>query len=151
MSWWETGSERLKIGDVPADKIGEGVKRLVAKKQQKGAAAPTLPQLIAALEHAMKSKGGGRIVANTSTGVVSAGDDDPDVTSEIDEIVTAVANSYLLELERDASPAEILACFDFVLGNEPARYLSGMEGQEIHDIGFGSVSSSGTSAEEKPT
>lgn len=151
MSWWETGSKRLKIGDVPADKIGEGLKRLAAKKQQKQAAAPTLPQMIAALEHALKGKGGGRIVARTSAGIVSAGDDDPDVTSEVGEIVTAVANSYLLELERDASTAEILACFDFVLGNEPARYLSGMDGQEIDDIGFGPVSSSGTSGEEKPT
>jgi hypothetical protein len=149
MSWWETGSERLKIGDVPADKIGSGLKHIVAEKKKEGAAAPTLPQLISALEQALRSRGGGRIVANTSAGAVSAGGrNDPVVDREVARIVTAVADSYQTELDREATPAEILACFDFVLGPAPARYLSEVTGQEINDIRFAAPSPAGTSGGE---
>jgi hypothetical protein len=149
MSWWETGSERLKIGDVPADKIGSGLKHIVAEKKKEGAAAPTLPQLISALEQALRSKGGGRIVATTSAGEISAGgSNDPFVDREVAEIVTVVAEAYRTELEREPSPAEILACFDFVLGAAPARYLSEVNGQEINDIRFAAPSPGGTSGGE---
>lgn len=145
MSWWETGSERLKIGDVPADKIGSGLKHIAAEKQKTGAAAPTLPQLIAALELALKD--GGRIVARTSAGAISAGGrDDLFVDREVAQIVMTVAEAYRTELQREPSAAEILACFDFVLGSAPARYLSEVTGLEIIDVGFAAPSPAGTSS-----
>lgn len=135
MSWWETGKERLKIGDVPADRIGSGLKKIAAARHQDQAAAPKLRQLVSALQQALDLKGSDRVAVKTSRGTLSAaGPDDPLLETEVGKIVRAVNQAYQEELEREATPEEILACFAFVLGYKPEIYLSDVEGDEVEDI-----------------
>jgi hypothetical protein len=137
MSWWETGKDRLMIGDVPADRIGSGLRNITAAKHHEGAAAPTLPQLLSALEDALGPKAPGRVIAETSRGMVHAGGPkDSGLTSEIEKIVRAVNEAYEVERERQAKPEEILANFDFVVGSAPETFLSDVDGLAIEDITF---------------
>jgi hypothetical protein len=140
MSWWETGKERLLIGDVPADRIGSGLQNLAGARRKEQLAAPTLPQLLSALEHALGPKAPGRVIAETSRGTVHAGGPkDPFLEGEIETIVRAVNEAYEVERERQATPEEILANFDFVVGSAPETFLSDVGGLAIEDIAFAAV------------
>jgi hypothetical protein len=132
MSWWETGKERLVIGDVPADKVTGGLKSMAAARRQSGQAEPTLPQLLSGLGRVL---GQDKLVAKTSRGtVVGTGPNGPELDAGLREIVRAVDEAYQDELKRAPKIEEVLANFLFVLGFEPERYLSKLDGATIEDI-----------------
>ena len=125
------------IGDVPADRIGSGLQNIAAARHRDGVAAPTLPQLLSALEHAVGPKAPGHVIAETSRGMVHAGGPkDSFLEGEVEKIVRAVNEAYVVEREREARPEEILANFDFVVGAKPDSFLSDVEGLAIEDIAF---------------
>jgi hypothetical protein len=126
MSWWDVGKEQLTIGDVPADRIGGGLKRIAAAHGR-----PSLPRLLSSLGRILDTK----VVSRTPHGQVAAdGSEDPALDREIRSTVDSVMEAYRDELKRGPSTEEILACFAFVLGFEPERYLSQLDGSEIEDV-----------------
>jgi hypothetical protein len=126
MSWWDVGKEKLTIGDVPADKITAGLKKIATTHGK-----PTLPQLLSTLGYVLKRK----LIAHTSPGTVAAdGSHDPGLERELGKIVDAIIKPYSDELKREPRTEEILACFTFVLGFEPERYLSNLDGSTIEGI-----------------
>jgi hypothetical protein len=135
VSWWKTGTEQFEIGDVPADKIASGLKKIAAAKRQNGMVPPTLSQLLGALGLALQLNGPTALFAETSRETVSAeGSNDPDLTAGITKTVDEVKGVYETELGRPASIGEILACFSFVLGYKPETFLSDAEGAKIKKI-----------------
>ena len=125
MSWWDVGKEQLTIGDVPADRIGRGLKRIAAQEK------PGLPRLLSGLGRVLDRK----LVAHTPRGSVAAnGLEDPALERELRNTVDSVIEAYRDELKREPTTEEILACFAFVLGFEPERYLSQLDGSAIEDI-----------------
>jgi hypothetical protein len=132
MSWWETGKEKLVIGDVPADKVTGGLKKIAAARRKGGQAEPTLPQLLSTLGRVLERD---KLVAKTSRGtVVGSGPNDPELEAGLREIVRAAEEAYQDELKRAPKIEEVLANFLFVLGFEPERYLSKLDGATIEDI-----------------
>jgi hypothetical protein len=126
MSWWDVGKEQLTIGDVPADRIGAGLKRIAAAHGK-----PGLPRLLSSLGRVLDTK----LVARTPRGLVAAdGSDDAALQREFRNTVASVTEAYREELKREPSIEEILACFAFVLGFEPERYLSQLDGSTIDDV-----------------
>jgi hypothetical protein len=137
MSWWETGKERLTIGDVPADKVTDGLKGIAAARKQDGKAEPTLQELLSSLGHVLRQIDPQLppIVAKTSSGAVAeASTRDAKLAEDLTAIVGAVTDAYVDELKRKPKAKEVLACFEFVLGFEPERYLSNLDGSTIEEI-----------------
>jgi hypothetical protein len=137
MSWWETGTERLTIGDAPADKITDGLKRIAAARRQNGQSEPSLPELLSSLQSVLKQSDPQLhpLVATTSVGKVAVGSGhDPKLQEDVADIVRAVTDAYVDELKRKPRTKEVLACFEFVLGFEPERYLSNLAGSSIDAI-----------------
>jgi hypothetical protein len=126
MSWWDVGKEQLTIGDVPADRVGDGLKRIAAAQGK-----PGLPRFLSGLGRVLDRK----LVARTPAGDVAAdGSDDPALERECGSTIASVREAYRDELKREPSIDEILACFAFVLGFEPERYLSQLDGSAIENI-----------------
>jgi len=100
MSWWDVGKEQLTIGDVPADRIGDGLKRIAAAHGK-----PGLPRLLSSLGRVLDRK----LVAHTSRGPVAAdGSEGSPLERELRNTVNSVIEAYKDELKREPSIEEIL-------------------------------------------
>jgi hypothetical protein len=125
------------VGDVPADRVVDGLKELARRGQAEGRGKPTLPDLMAALESALRSRNGSldRIVAVTSQGEVTARAlDDRYLDAGVEKTVVAVEAAYQDGIQRAPKLEEIVETFLFVLGFEPERCLSIPAGLTIEDM-----------------
>jgi hypothetical protein len=137
MSWWQTGKERLWIGDSPADKVADGLKQLTAARAGRDQPKPALPEFLAALLVALRRYDGRLLnVVATVDGarVAAAGASDPAMESDLANVALEARKTYQDDLKREATTQEIVACFLFILGSRAERYLSGVKAEDIQNL-----------------
>src|SRR6266516_1402206 len=136
MSWWQTGAERVWIGDSPADDVTDGLKKIALERTQSDQPKPTLPQLLATLAAVLQRDDPrlSSLTALSKGGNIVAGSRDRDLESKLEGVVHRVKASYNDDLKREPTIKEILACFLFVLGDKSDDYLSDAEGTVLKDI-----------------
>ena len=151
MGWWKTGQNKDIIGDVPADIISSMFKTIVRNYEELGKEKPTLSEMLSALLIALRTEPEKilevaeaisirRLVATINPGGT-------EITSQldgkaVDEMLVKrlrgelelVTTSYLETLERKPKLSELLACLAFILGSNPEKYLSGIQGGSVQEI-----------------
>jgi hypothetical protein len=127
MSWWDT-PRGLVLGDGPADIAQSALQDFAVHRR------PTLPELLAAMGEALGRPG---LLARQEEGPdvpAAAGAADQDLVSALKQAFDEIGKEYRTYLKREPVLAEILETVQFILGYQPERYLSGVEGMEILEI-----------------
>jgi hypothetical protein len=119
MGWWRKGD--MLVGDGPVDLFEEGMKDFVREHGK-----PTWPAFVDALGSALGPADRVKAIFKPDGTEVfgDASRAQPDLRQELSEIVENIREEYRDYLERDPSPAEIVATADFSLGVRPEDLLS---------------------------
>ena len=150
MGWWKTGQNNDIIGDAPADMISSMFDRIVRNNEYLGKEKPTLSNLLAAILIALRSEpekilnqGDAisirRLVATINSGatVITSQEGntvDDNLANTLREEFELITGEYQESLERKPKLSELLACVAFILGANPEKYLSGIQGGSVEEI-----------------
>jgi hypothetical protein len=150
MGWWETGDGDDLIGDEAVDAVERALKAF--RKAGRGE-RPTLEALLDALVAGLAAGGPSlfagaekkrvrRLTAKLEPGPARAsaavagapGSAGQGLVSALAEALEEIHDEYEESVDRKPRLSELLACFAFVLGQEPEEYLSGVEGRSVTEI-----------------
>jgi len=133
MGWWSAGGEAHEVvGDDSADAVA----RMLA-----GMPEPGMQEFLNALAAALQATGAysfHRLRARLSNGreMESGPEADAELVRLACQGVDSVIEVYRDQLDRPPTLREVLENSVFILGYQPDRYLSGMEGIEVKDLRF---------------
>lgn len=127
MSWWDTSRGRV-LGDGPADVFRAALRDFAERRK------PTLPELLAALGEALGRPGLAASRENGPAVLAAEGPADPDLVVALRQAFEKIGEEYRTYLDREPALEEILETVDFILGYQPERFLSDVEGMEILEI-----------------
>ena len=153
MGWWSTGNGDDVTGDEPADIVTTTLHRIAESRRKRRRRKPSLPELLNAmagplgrepesyLTHRKRFKikrliatARGRTLRVEYTSDLEAGGRPGELEPPIREALTAIATAYEQAVDRKPRLSEVLSSFEFVLGDEPEEYLSGLAGVSVDSI-----------------
>jgi hypothetical protein len=144
MGWWSiSDKEKEYIGDDSADAVTTMLIKLSTMRKNRQA-QPTLQSLLDYLATALRSKEfSGRYKFNQLTARLSNGlelasnrrhRERQAMIGVVKDGLAEIDIAYQDEFERSPTLREIVDSFSFVLGYQPSRFLSEVEGIEVQEI-----------------
>jgi hypothetical protein len=118
MGWWKKGD--LLLGDGPADLFEEGMTELVRDhgRPEWGAFLDAIASAVATPVKAVFKPEGTTMRGDAMRA-------EPRLKQAVSEIAENIRGEYREHVERDPSPAEVVATMKFCLAVDSANYLSG--------------------------
>lgn len=141
MSWWDIGED--VIGDTPADIMTRTLVEISRAREQRSRAKPTLQEMLDGFAAALREMDDGRrytfreLVALQRSGpaVAASGDGANDqLISALRQAFDEIETEYQQRFERKPRLSEFLHTLSFVIGHEPERFFSGVQGMEVDQI-----------------
>ena len=141
MSWWDIGED--VIGDTPADIMTRTLVEISRAREQRSRAKPTLQEMLDGFAAALREMDDGRrytfreLVALQRSGpaVAASGDGANDqLISALRQASDEIETEYQQRFERKPRLSEFLHTLSFVIGHEPERFFSGVQGMEVDQI-----------------